>query len=280
MAFHYESFQTYIERQQPPQQRQTIFHFTDYAYVEDMQRIRSMYKHRVVREAALGLGKIWSLSARRQFMNQCDEVEERSPFYANWMQVATTLHIARPRLYTRKMDEPLWIVQSPQETFVVLSQKLLDLPQAHLTFWMGAALGGYANGHALAMTLAQLAGQGLAGKLFSLWFKRMSKHSLQWELIAHITRDRAGLIASQNLIIATESLVSGAAGWRIADTRKELERQQNHLDVDWEDDILDKRVKALSHFAQSQIYRERIGKRGGNTMRDVDEAVANLLNGT
>ncbi len=286
MKASYDSFVDYIEKRKSPEQRVLLSRFSHYAYADDMDRIRHMASFQVIRQAALALRRIWSLSARRSFMSQCQEIPLRLHNHHDerdistlWLQCAKRLNVAHPNLYRRKLREPFLVMTTGKQTFAVLAERLLTLHPEHLRFWMGSCLGAFDNGHALAMTLMQLASMGIGGKILTLWFKRMSRHSLQWELKAHITRDRAGLLATQNLDIAIEALLLGAGQWKLSDAKKEMLRYNKKLDVDWENNEIATRIEALHIFSRSKFFRSHVGKRGGESMSDVDAAVRTVLGG-
>ena len=53
---------------------------------------------------------------------------------------------------------------------------------------------------------------------------------------------------------------------------RELRRYHNKQDVDWGENEVEKRIRAIEIFMESRIYRRTAGR----SMRDIDEAVQEL----
>ncbi|MBX3184402.1 MAG: M48 family metallopeptidase [Polyangiaceae bacterium] len=202
---------------------------------------------------------------------------------------AETLGIAPPDLY---------VVNSPylnaatygtrDHSFIVVHSALVDhLSEAELTSVIGHECGHIHNQHVTYLTTLKVL-EGLGGHFSALLSLGLSLSLKAWSRRAEITCDRAALLCTKDLDVATRALTKLALG---------SQRLYDELDVDvfleqhaelqtnagrygelfsshpW----LPKRVLALRLFAESDVYQRRAGLDGAGAPDRSGSSVSKTL---
>jgi Zn-dependent protease with chaperone function len=206
-------------------------------------------------------------------------------------QCADTLGIAVPTVY---------IVNSPvmnaatfgtnEEACIMVHSALVDaMSDAELLSVVGHECGHIHNGHVVYLTamsvLASLAG------VFRQWLSLPARLAiLDWARNAEITCDRASLLCSKDLAVSTKALTKLALGSSklfdqlnmeafIDQYREGRDHHGRYAELGVSHPFLPKRVLALRHFAESELYRSHSGEGdGGLSMEEVDKRVLDVVN--
>ena len=152
-----------------------------------------------------------------------------------------------------------------------ISPMACTLPAAPLKFLFGTGLGALDNGHAPYLTLKRFFDDMTRG----LWGKATSIPDalIRWREAAMITQDRAGILACRDISAAIMVIMKASLDWDNAEIMREIRRYHDGLDVDWGELDVEKRVRAIEAFMQSDIYLPV----GGLPMQTVDEQVHDIF---
>jgi len=274
MAF---DFQSYIAQHKVSSTRQSIV-FENYAYVEDMQRLRQL-------AGIPGLSRIielgmtaWKMTDRPRLRRKSYELglDERLPRL--WREVCARFGVTPMEVRIVPGQEQFFAPYGDgKDVFFGLSVPAASLPSAALRFVFGQGLGAWANGHVPYMTLMRFANSltyGVLGKA-AQWMDLL----LRWQRAAAVTQDRAGMLACRDVSAAILMIMKSELDWEDDEIMKEIRRYHNHLDVDWGTREVAHRVRALSCFLQSDLYAQASGHLVIESlpMEKVDEEVQKSL---
>jgi hypothetical protein len=205
-------------------------------------------------------------------------------------QCADTLGIKAPTVYI--VNSPVMnagTFGSPDEACIMVHSALVDaMTDQELLSVIGHECGHIHNGHVVYLTamsvLASLAG------VFRQWLSLPARLAiLDWARNAEITCDRAGLLCSKDLDVSTRALTKLALGSSklydqlnmeafIDQYREGKEHHGRYAELGVSHPFLPKRVLALRHFAESELYRKHSGAgESGLTMDEVDKRVLDVV---
>jgi Zn-dependent protease with chaperone function len=262
-----------------------------YAFAPDRATRETIHKMRIVEttfEAAVRLGR--ALKYGELLGHGVKVGPEQFPrVHRIAKQCADTLGIATPTVY---------IVNSPvmnagtfgtnDEACIMIHSALVDaMSDAELLSVIGHECGHVHNGHVVYLTamsiLASLAG------VFRQWLSVPARLAiLDWARNAEITCDRASLLCSKDLDVSTRALTKLALGSSklydqlnmeafIDQYREGRHHHGRYSELGVSHPFLPKRVLALRHFADSELYRTHLGKADGLTMAEVDQRVLDVV---
>jgi Zn-dependent protease with chaperone function len=263
-----------------------------YAFAPDRTMREKIHKMKVVEttfEAAVRLGRALKYG---ELLGHAVKVgpEQFPRVHRLTRQCAETLGIATPTVY---------IVNSPvmnaatfgtnEEACIMVHSALVDaMSDAELMSVIGHECGHVHNGHVVYLTamsiLASLAG------VFRQWLSLPARLAiLDWARNAEITCDRASLLCSKDLEVSTRALTKLALGSSklydqlnmeafIDQYREGRDHHGRYSELGASHPFLPKRVLAMRHFAESELYRAHAGAgAGGLTMSEVDERVLDVV---
>jgi Zn-dependent protease with chaperone function len=206
-------------------------------------------------------------------------------------QCADTLGIATPTVY---------IVNSPvmnaatfgnkDEACIMIHSALVDaMSDQELLSVIGHECGHIHNGHVVYLTAMSIMAS-LAGA-FQQWLAIPARIAIfDWARHAEITCDRASLLCSKDLEVSTRALTKLALGSSklydqlnmeafIDQYREGRDHHGRYSELGASHPFLPKRVLAIRHFAESELYRKHASAgEGGLSMDEVDKRVLDVVN--
>jgi len=264
-----------------------------YAFAPDRKLREAIHKLRIVEttfEAAVRLGRALKYGellghAVKVGPAQFPRVQRLTK------ECADTLGIATPTVY---------IVNSPvmnaatfgtnDEACIMVHSALVDaMSDQELLSVIGHECGHVHNGHVVYLTamsiLASMAG------VIQQWLSLPARLALlDWARNAEVTCDRASLLCSKDLEVSTRALTKLALGSSklydqlnmeafIDQYREGRDQSGRYSEFNMSHPFLPKRVLAIRHFAESELYRKHAGLgEGGLTMVEVDKRVLDVVN--
>ena len=263
-------FTSYISRRKGVASQVGI-RLQDYAYLEDIERMRQLSQRDFVRQGlSLGL-QAWKLARMRRINANSRLIEADANVSQIWSDVCAKFRHAPLPLRIMPMQDD-WIVPWGDDggTFFTLSPRGYALPTSSMQFIFGRAIGALDNSHVPWMTITQFVDDLTHG----IWNKatQIPDILLHWSRCAQITQDRAGILASRDISGAIYVIMKSSLDWGDDEIMRELRRYHNKQDVDWGENEVEKRIRAIEIFMESRIYRRTAGR----SMRDIDEAVQEL----
>lgn len=263
-------FSSYVARRKG-NAAQTHVRMQDYAYLEDIERMRRLSQTEIARQGlALGL-QAWKLARLRRINANSRLIASDDNADEIWRGVCAQFrHTPLPlRLLPTQAE---WIVPQGDEngTFFTLSARGYALPTPSMKFVFGTAIGALDNSHVPWMTISRFANELTRG----IWDKaaQIPDILLHWRRCAQITQDRAGILASRDISGAIYVIMKSSLDWSDDEIMRELRRYHNGQDVDWGENEVEKRIRAIELFMQSRIYR----RTSGRSIREVDDDVQNI----
>jgi Zn-dependent protease with chaperone function len=174
------------------------------------------------------------------------------------------------------------------DAFILVHSSLVDhFSDEELASVIGHECGHIHNDHVVYLTALHLL-RTMASR-FVPWVVFPAFYALQgWSRRAEITCDRAGLLCVNDLGTSTTALAKLALGSTKLYEQLNLDAFVEQYDEGQEGvgkfteitashPWIPKRIKALRKFAESKLYRERVGETGGKTMDQVDEEVHGII---
>lgn len=263
-------FQRYVARRKGARAAQ-VREGAAYAYPGDVRLLRTLDRLRPVQLALEEAGRLWKSGARAELLGPA--ARALAPRFERVQQAARRcaeiLHIDVPAVQIVPQPSGVITLGTEEETYIVLSQGLLDLlSDDELLDVLGRECGRIQNGHVPFRTALHYATHNASTLV--RWAVRPATLTLEaWARRADITADRAGLLCARNLEVslsamqkASPLLAAGAQDAPPPDTQE-----------------LGRRQRALSRFASSIYYRTVIGRdsEDGESAEDCDAAVADIL---
>jgi len=253
-------FQRYVARKKGVRAAQ-VREGAAYAYPGDVRLLRTLGRLRPVELSLLEAGRLWQSIARAELLGP--SLRAIAPKYTRVAQAAKRcaeiLHIELPTVYVMPRPSGVLTLGTEAETYIVLSQGLLDsLNDEELLDVVGRECGRIQNGHVPFRTALHYL-QHNAGTM-TRWAVRPATLTLQaWARRADITADRAGLLCARSVEV---SLLAMQKAFPTDDSRE-----------------LARRYRALQRFSGSQYYLTVAGRDadGGESAEDCDAAVAQIL---
>ena len=174
------------------------------------------------------------------------------------------------------------------DSFILVHSALVDhLSDEELLSVIGHECGHIHNNHVVYLTAMHFLR--VMASRFMGWIVMPAVLALQgWTRRAEITCDRAGLLCSRDIKVSTRALAKLALGSNKLYEQLNLEAFLDQYEEGREGvgkfvelfashPWLPKRVKALRVFAESEVYRSRLGEPGGLSMQEVDEQVHEII---
>lgn len=252
-------FQRYVARRKGARAAQ-VREGAAYAYPGDVKLLRTLDRLRPVQLALEEAGRQWKSAARAELL--APAVKAVPPRFEPVAQAARRcaeiLHIDVPQIYVVPQPSGVLTLGTDEETYIVLSQGLLDaLTGDELLDVIGRECGRIQNGHVPFRTALHYLTHSTA--TITRWAVRPATLTLEaWARRADITADRAGLLCARSLDVSLCALQKAFA----AQDPRELGRRQ----------------RALGRFAGALYYRTVIGGGDeGESAEDCDAAVALIL---
>jgi Zn-dependent protease with chaperone function len=267
-----------------------------YAYVAD-RRVRSaLDRLRPVTLAVEATLRFWQTVGRNRLLGSAIRVGERQfpSIHALVRRCAEVLRIPVPHAYVSPELAALGArtFGTTEDATIVLSAPLIDhLSADELTFVIGHECGHIQNNHTTYLTtLYFLTNAANAIVRFGAQPAVLALNG--WSRRAEITCDRAGLLCSRNLDVATAALVKLAVGSQklyrdinVDEYLRQLDEAQagpgRFDELRLGHPYLPKRVQALRVFATTAYYRAGTGASGAAapslSMEECDVEVGKLL---
>ncbi|HNK43428.1 MAG TPA: M48 family metalloprotease [Pseudomonadota bacterium] len=253
-------FQRYVARKKGARAAQ-VREGAAYAYPGDVRLLRTLDRLRPVELALLEAGRLWQSVARAELLGPA--VRAVAPRFG---QVATAakrcadiLHIDVPTIYIAPRPSGVLTLGTEAETYIVLSQGLLDsLSPDELLDVLGRECGRIQNGHVPFRTALHYLQHNAS--TMTRWAVRPATLTLlAWARRADITADRAGVLCARSVDV---SLVAMQKAFPEDDSRE-----------------LARRYRAIQRFVGSLYYRTVVGQdaEDGESTEDCDAAVAQIL---
>lgn len=267
-------FQSYVLRQQANVCKSPV-RLQNYAYIEDIERLRQLSSSDWVCQAmSLGM-QAWQIAQGRRVYAQSREigrVERGERISRIWAEVCYLFGHTPLDLRLVPSQETLFEAYGKADSvFFGISGAAFSLPTTTMKFLFGRGIGALDNGHVPYLTLERFMVSATRG----LWSKAtmIPDALLHWHCFADITEDRAGLLASRDISAAIMGIMKQRLDWDDAEMMREIRRYHEKLDVDWGEPEIEKRVRALELFSESSLYRVT----GGRSIEQIDEAVKDIF---
>ena len=256
-------FQRYVARKKGARAAQ-VREGADYAYPGDVRLLRTLDRLRPVELALQEAGRLWQSVARAELLGPA--VRAVAPRYGQVAvaakRCAEILHIDVPVIYIAPRPAGVLTLGTEAETYIVLSQGLLDsVNEAELLDILGRECGRIQNGHVQFRTALHYLTHNAS--TMTRWAVRPATLTLlAWARRADITADRAGVLCARSVDV---SLIAMQKAFPDDDSRE-----------------LARRYRAIQRFAGSLYYRTVVGVVGqeaedGESTEDCDAAVAQIL---
>lgn len=263
-----------------------------YAYSADVAMMRSFQRIRPVELAAAAVVRASQEMLRGQLLGTMIKVGPRQfpSIYKVAQHCAEVLTVQVPTVYvTNHPMANAYTYGTDEESFIVVHAGLIDhFEPKELQFVIGHETGHIQNKHVVYMTALRILTQG-AG-LFLGWLVQPAIVALQaWSRRAEITCDRAGLLCSQDLHMASRSFMKLATGSHKLYPEMNLDAyleqfEEGQASVGRMSEAfashpyLPKRIHALRAFADSELYRSAAGLGpGGIDMEEVDRRTSEII---
>jgi Zn-dependent protease with chaperone function len=247
-------FQRYVERRKGAREAEAR-EGAAYAYAYDLRLLRGLDRLRPAKLALEATVRLWRSAARAELLAGATKatLKQEASVHAAGQRCAERLHVAAPDIYVTPAapDIAAHTLGTADEAYVVLSSALVaTLNENELVFAVGRQLGRIQNQHVLPATALYYL-EHFASR-YVRWIVAPALVALRgWARRSEITIDRAGLLCTRDLEIATAALGKlGASPARIA---------------------------ALRIFADSAYYRGVTGGSGGAPPDECDEEVSRVL---
>jgi Zn-dependent protease with chaperone function len=268
-------FQRYVARKKGARAAQ-VREGAAYAYPGDVRLLRTLDKLRPVSLVLEETGRLWKSVARAEVLGTA--VKALAPRYERVRvavrRCAEILHIDAPAVYISPQPAGVLTLGTDEETYIVLSQGLLDmLSDDELLDVIGRECGRIQNGHVPFGTALHYLTQNASTVV--RWAVKPATLTLRsWARRADITADRAGLLCARSLEVSQCALQKTAHGLKGGATGA-ADASEDKPDAQ----ALARRQRALARFAGSMYYRTVVGRdsEDGENTEDCDAAVADIL---
>lgn len=259
-----------------------------YAYVSDKNTRKVFDSVKAVELAAASAVKLFEAYGKSELLGHAVKVGPRQFPRAHKLvqQCAETLGIRTPTVYIA--NQPTMNAATfgtNEDSVIIVHSALVDhFSDQELLSVIGHECGHIHNSHVVYLTTLNYL-RFIAGAVFKHLLAPAEVALASWMRRAEITCDRAGLLCCGDVNVATRALTKLALGSSklydqlnleaFMDQYEELQAGiGRYAEIRQSHPWLPKRVIALRHFAESQLYRShaKIGP-GGLTMEEVDEKV-------
>lgn len=266
-----------------------------YAYGADLRVRTALDRLRPVTLAVEATLRFWRSVGRNRLLGNAIRVSERQfpAIHALVRRCAEALQIAEPAVYVTPNLAVLsaHTFGSSDDATIVLHSALIDhLSEPELLFVIGHEAGHIHNNHTVYLTTLYFLTQ--SASTIVRWGAKPALLALNaWSRRAEITCDRAGLLCTRDLSVATTALVKLAVGSQKLYSDINVEEYLKQLDESAMgpgrfDELfarhpyLPKRVQALRLFARTSFYRGGPGGDGDTpalSKEECDTQVGELL---
>ena len=268
-----------------------------YAFSGDLRVRATMDKLRPVTLAVESAVRFWNTVGKSRLVGSAVRVGERQfpALYAKVARCADVLQIPLPAVYVSPELASLGAhtFGTSEDATLVLSGALVDhLTEAELLFVIGHECGHIQNNHVVYLTALYTLTQ-TANLILRLGAQPVVLALRAWSRRAEITSDRAGLLCTRDLGIATAALIKLALGSRklygdinVDEYLRQFEEARDDLrrlgEAFSTHPYLPTRVTALRLFAQTAYFRGVAGDGPGSegpglSREECDAQVADLL---
>jgi Zn-dependent protease with chaperone function len=262
-----------------------------YAYVSDRTTRRAFDTAKPVELAVAAAVRLLRKIGKNELLGLAVKVgpEQFPRVHKLTQQCAETLGIATPTVHIRN-DPKLnaFTYGTNDDSFIVLHSALVDhFDDQELKSVIGHECGHIHNDHVVYLTALHYL-QTMA-RMFFPWIVAPAMLALSgWSRRAEITCDRAGALCCGSIEVSTRALAKLALGSTKLYAELNLDAFLKQYDEGQEGvgklteiaashPWLPKRIKALHAFAESRLYRQQVGAKGGISMDEVDERVHAII---
>jgi Zn-dependent protease with chaperone function len=264
-----------------------------YAYSGEEKVRRALSYARPVTLALEATVRLWKSMAKSELLGSSVKVTgEQFPKLRQIAErCADTLHIPVPSIYVTPAIGELsaHTLGTNEDAYIVINAALIDhLSEQELAFVVGHECGHIHNNHVVYTTALYYLT--VSASFYVRWIVQPAILALRaWARRAEITCDRAGLICTRDLDLATSAFVKLALGsqklyqdLKVEEYLKQLEEGRKGFGRFAEyfrsHPYLPKRIEALRMFAESDFYRALSGgERTGVDAAACDAKVAKIL---
>lgn len=262
-----------------------------YAYISDHNTRKTFERLKPVELAVSAAVRLFKTVGKNELLGSAVKIGPKQfpRVHDLTVRCAETLGIATPTVYVlNRFSLNAATYGTNDDAFVLLHSALIDhLSDEELLSVIGHECGHIHNNHVVYLTAMHYLR--VMASAFLRWIVTPALLALNgWSRRAEITCDRAGLLCCGDLDVSTRALAKLALGSTKLYEELNLEAFLEQYDEGQEGvgkftevmashPWLPKRVKALQAFAESELYRERIGETGGRTMEEVDREVHQII---
>jgi Zn-dependent protease with chaperone function len=266
---------------------------SSYAYSGEQRVRRTLALARPVTLAVEATVRLWQGVKRAELLGSSVKVTEQQ-FPRLWQitaRCARTLGIPAPPVYVAPDIGQLnaHTLGTDDDAYIVLNGALVDhLTDEELTFVIGHECGHIQASHVVFSTALYYLSS--AASFYVRWIVQPAVLALRaWSRRAEITCDRAGLLCTKNLEVATAATVKLALGsqklykdLKMDEYLKQLEEGKKSigrfLEMFRSHPYVPKRIEALRIFAQTELYRRHAGLgEDGLPTHEADLQVSRLI---
>ena len=248
-------FQAYVKRQKSPEHQDSIVYLQNYAFSEDMRRLRQFSEYRPVRSLIQGVQQVWTFREKPAYLRECEEITG-GPMLSAWIDACLCFRIPRQKIFWRRnIHGAFEIMGNRKENIIAFHPNILQKTLPEAQFIIGQAIGALQNGHVPGLTLLAY-GSKLTHGMGEIVFRQLDGALTGWQEDACITRDRAGLLLCRNVSIAMKGICAEYLDWDEDEMDDEIRRYQQGEEVDWENIRVAQRIQAIQVFALSRFYAE------------------------
>jgi Zn-dependent protease with chaperone function len=264
-----------------------------YAYAGEHRVRRTLSAARPVTMAIEATVRLWQNVARSELLGSAVKVTDLQfpRIYAIVARCAATLHIPVPAVYIAPDVGSLnaHTLGTEEDSYIVLNSALVDhLDDGELTFVIGHECGHIHNSHVVFTTALHYLTS--AAAFYVRWIVQPAILALRaWSRRAEITCDRAGLMCTKDLTVATSALVKLALGssklskdFHIEEYLKQSDEGRKgagrFAEMFRSHPYVPKRIEAMRVFAETVLYRRHAGLgEGGVPAQEADLKVAKIV---
>jgi Zn-dependent protease with chaperone function len=263
-----------------------------YAYVSDRTTRMAFTRMRPVELAVTAAVRLFKAVGKNQLLGNAVRVgpNQFPRVHKLVTQCADTLGIATPTLYiTNSPVMNAMTYGTNDDSFIIVHSALVDhFTDEELLSVIGHEAGHIHNNHVPYLTALHYLRH--MASIFLKWLVVPAELALSgWMRRAEITCDRAGLLCCKDVEVSRRALAQLALGSKklrdelnidaFADQYEEGKAGVGrYAEMTASHPWISKRLKALQHFSESELYRRHAGLgEGGLTMDQVDEKVHEVI---
>lgn len=264
-----------------------------YSYAGDLKLKRTLASGRPVAIALEGTNRLWNGSRKDALLDAGTRVTDQQfpRVLAAAQRAALALALEAPDVFVLPTDAAGPIraetLGTSEEPYVFLAADLISvLDDDQLAAIVAQQFSHVQNNHVAYGTALHYLQHAAAS--FVRWVVRPAMLALQaWNRRAVITSDRAALLCSRDLDVASRALVRAKLGLPrdepldideyLANSTDKVGRVARYAEIFHSNPYLPKRLQALRVFSEGKLFQMLTGKEGGKTAEQVDAEVGELL---